>query len=551
MESDPSLDNLSRDELISTVRSLQSQLTQLQNQAALPSASENALQNSQVEKEKPYYPSHHPQYIRTKIALLFSYQGSHHTGLAYTPMQNKKPTVEEMLLRSLLKSKLVDPVYADNGTMDLQRVLEGCEWERCGRTDAGVSAAGQVVDLMIYTRRRKLAGLDSSQMAEPEHVPYPLILNKLLPPSIRVHAWSEVSDNFSSRHSCTFRHYKYFFTTSLQPPLFSSSSSSMTDQVYSSMFSCLPPSTERTMSLSIPLMREAASCFVGTHDFRNFCRVDASKQLTHHIRNIYRASIDPIDESAGLYCFNLVGSGFLYNQVRHMIALLFLVGQGLEQPDIVKRLLYTSHAPPLPPEFFTVVPGMRQFTEASDSSLIPAERTEGDKEGWEKIDRKPNYEIADGEPLMLWACGFDEKDVRWRFDASEPDLEIAKGEVVGVPWRTRPLYAQMHNRATALKIEGLLADHALLAFLDSIHASTNASATTVQEAANLKGQYLQKSLAKSSFQKYVPLLERNRGEDFSVVNRRWMEGKGKKRLEKVNAKKAQKSSDAETAKGDA
>ncbi|KAM6493165.1 hypothetical protein JOM56_011299, partial [Amanita muscaria] len=39
---------------------------------------------------------------------------------------------------------------------------------------------------------------------------YVSILNRLLPCTIRVLAWSPVSPNFSARFSCQYRHCKYF-----------------------------------------------------------------------------------------------------------------------------------------------------------------------------------------------------------------------------------------------------------------------------------------------------------------------------------------------------
>ena len=58
---------------------------------------------------------------------------------------------------------------------------------------------------------------------------------------------------------------------------------------------------------------------------------------------------------------------FLWHQVRCMVAILFLVGQGLEDPAIVNALL--------------------------------------DVEGNEHIGR-PQYEMADDGPLVLWDCRF-------------------------------------------------------------------------------------------------------------------------------------------------
>lgn len=65
-----------------------------------------------------------------------------------------------------------------------------------------------------------------------------------------------------------------------------------------------------------------------------------------------------------LWSFNVRGTAFLWHQVRCMMAVLFLVGKGLEDPEIVARML-DLHATP----------------------------------------RKPQYPMAPDEPLVLYTCG--------------------------------------------------------------------------------------------------------------------------------------------------
>ena len=67
-----------------------------------------------------------------------------------------------------------------------------------------------------------------------------------------------------------------------------------------------------------------------------------------------------------LYFFEIKGSAFLYHQVRCITAVLMAVGRHLETPDVVDRLLDVDTNP-----------------------------------------RRPNYELADESPLILYDCGFD------------------------------------------------------------------------------------------------------------------------------------------------
>ncbi len=70
-----------------------------------------------------------------------------------------------------------------------------------------------------------------------------------------------------------------------------------------------------------------------------------------------------------VFSFTVHGSAFLWHQVRCMAAILFLVGQGLEQPSVVDELL-------------------------------DVERNPG----------KPMYEMASDAPLVLWDCVFPDEN---------------------------------------------------------------------------------------------------------------------------------------------
>ena len=47
------------------------------------------------------------------------------------------------------------------------------------------------------------------------------------------------------------------------------------------------------------------------------------------------ASVSPARADTGLCVFDLRGNAFLYNMVRHIMAVLLLVGAGLERPAVM------------------------------------------------------------------------------------------------------------------------------------------------------------------------------------------------------------------------
>jgi len=333
---------------------------------------------------------------------------------------------------------------------------DGCEYSKCGRTDKGVSAFGQVIGLRVRSNRplpkrrehhleegadettgfhntlprdggleiaspplkrefNEQIGYTQSELSvndenyeeslnfDPiaDELPYAALLNRLLPPDIRILAWCPSPPlGFSARFSCKERQYKYFFTQpAFAPPPEDPSI----------------PNTNRNTSLKegwldITAMRDAASYFVGLHDFRNFCKIDGSKQIENFERHMFFADILEVEDTtealgfvnqkeflpAGVeakeagfpkvYSFTLHGSAFLWHQVRCMVAILFLVGQGLEKPTIVKELLDI-----------------------------------------EKNPSRPAYEMASDTPLVLWNCVFPYEDdsdrqdaLQWLYVGTEP-----------------------------------------------------------------------------------------------------------------------------------
>ena len=327
---------------------------------------------------------------------------------------------------------------------------EGCDYSKCGRTDKGVSAFGQVMGIRVRSNRplskqvlepglvqesvtsngsvetaspplqpreddfMMSLELDDTTLDEPlafhpirDEVPYAQVLNRLLPPDIRILAWCPAPPvDFSARFSCRERRYRYFFT---QPAFNPSPGTEAVTQGHPN-----PNAVRREGWLDIPAMKAAAKRFEGLHDFRHFCKVDASKQIDNFERRIFRSEIreiDPASEPAAyisgshfsefaqsstsngnpdpssavtqsqtptLYVFVLHGSAFLWHQVRHMIAVLFLVGQGLESPEVVTQLLDINATP-----------------------------------------RKPIYEMAEDAPLVLWDCIFPREGSSSREDALE------------------------------------------------------------------------------------------------------------------------------------
>ncbi|KAF8323213.1 tRNA pseudouridine synthase [Clavulina sp. PMI_390] len=444
--------------------------------------------------QKPFDFSSYP---RRKIAIKFCYWGSDYSGLAIQDGFTPLPTVESVLFGALAKARLVDP---DAG-------LEGCGWSRCGRTDRGVSAAGQVVSLWIIPAE--------TGAVDPQELRYVHSINQNLPPTIRVLAWSPIADDFDARFSCAYRHYKYIFSAQSSPPL------------------------------NIHAMRDAAARLEGNHDFRNFCKQDPTKQIENFYRTILRATITPFQNhysassedsgENGLYVFDLVGTAFLYHQVRHIMGILFLVGSGYEQPSLVDALFQTGSTPPVLPS----TSSRRALTDDGPAASLPSETTAPPASSLPSpstlpapsppdpllplVSTKPNYRMADALPLILWDCAYHEGDISWRGD------ENARPEQQGSRL-TRDLETFWARDAIRASISSLFAQ-----------AANGLSLTpTAQAEAEAKGpvRYHLGGGAIQNETKYVPVLERERQGSIEEANARWKAGaKGQRNIEKM-AKRA-------------
>jgi tRNA pseudouridine38/39 synthase len=348
------------------------------------------------------------KYSTRMVAFKLAYLGKNYGGFEFQASA-QLTTIEEELWRALVKSCLIFPGNSEE--------VQWEEWDysKCGRTDRGVSAFGQVVALRVRSNRplpKKPAAPaasaevkdtpvvqdpdaepaeDGAEEAKPfddvaDELPYCRILNRLLPPDIRILAWCPTTPaDFSARHNCRERQYRYYFTQPAYSPIPASLEN--------------PGKRPRVKDgwLDIAAMRAAAKRFEGVHDFRNFCKIDPSKLITNFDRRIFECDIVEVEDAQAalpyldgedlrpsdleegrfpkVYYFHVRGSAFLWHQIRCMVALVFTVGQGLEDPCIIDQLL-----------------------------------------DFEKQPRRPNYTLASEYPLVLWDCIFPVEDDAGRKD---------------------------------------------------------------------------------------------------------------------------------------
>ena len=123
--------------------------------------------------------------------------------------------------------------------------------------------------------------------------------------------------------------------------------------------------------MDLEAIRQGLKLMVGSHDFRNFCKMDVEKVYNFQ-RTIHEAEIVELDggddrnnhQSSCCY-LQIIGQAFLWHQIRCITEILFMIGKRLEQPSLVTEL-------------FDI----------------------------EKYPGKPSYALADDRPLVLHDCSY-------------------------------------------------------------------------------------------------------------------------------------------------
>ncbi|MFA6970400.1 MAG: tRNA pseudouridine(38-40) synthase TruA [Gallionella sp.] len=172
-----------------------------------------------------------------------------------------------------------------------------------GRTDTGVHGLEQVVHFDTEAVRPLSAWVRG--------------VNTLLPASIAVRWAHPVSDEFHARFSAQGRSYRYLL---INRSVRSAIHAGKTGWYH--------------LPLDISLMREAAQCLLGEHDFSAFRAAEC--QAKSPVK--YMNSID-IYQDGEMLVFDLSANAFLHHMVRNLVGCLVYVGKGKYPPQWLAEVL--------------------------------------------------------------------------------------------------------------------------------------------------------------------------------------------------------------------
>ena len=202
--------------------------------------------------------------------IVFSYDGSDYYGYAKQPNKNTIQGNIENCLKILFNEDIT--IHSS------------------GRTDKGVHALAQVADF------------NTNKEIKPNNIA--VFLNKTLPNSIKILNCEIVDDTFSSRFSAKKKTYVYLIST-VELDIF------IGKYVYINN------------KLDIEKMKEAASYFIGKHNYQNF--TSKPDDYDDFERTIYSIKFKKIKN---IYEISFTGNGFMKYMIRKIVGTLIEIGLG-------------------------------------------------------------------------------------------------------------------------------------------------------------------------------------------------------------------------------
>ncbi len=217
------------------------------------------------------------------IKLTIHYDGSSYHGWQLQPNQ---PTIQGEIMRAIER------------LMGRQVIVNGAS-----RTDAGVSAMGQVANIKIDTP------IPTENIAK--------ALTEILPDDIAVAKAADVDDDFDAIGSVKSKLYRYtIYTGPIRPVL--------------QIRHCW----HILAKLDASGMDKAAKLLVGTKDFKSFASAADTRQSSVRTISNCRVKVD----GEWIY-IDVEADGFLYNMVRNIVGTVVEVGRGRWSPEKITEIL--------------------------------------------------------------------------------------------------------------------------------------------------------------------------------------------------------------------
>ncbi|XP_072000521.1 pseudouridylate synthase 1 homolog [Engystomops pustulosus] len=234
---------------------------------------------------------------KRKVVLLMAYSGKGYHGMQRNVGNSQYKTIEDELVQALVLSGCIPENHAEE--------MKKMSFQRCARTDKGVSAAGQVVSLKVWL-------LDN--IVEK--------INGNLPSHIRILGMKRVTGRFNSKNSCDARTYSYTLPTFA----FAHKDHSLQEENF------------RLDQETLNKVNELLALYKGTHNFHNFTSQKGPRDPSAK-RYIMEMCCEPPFLQGGLELavIKVKGQSFMMHQIRKMIGLVIAVVKGYAPSSIMER----------------------------------------------------------------------------------------------------------------------------------------------------------------------------------------------------------------------
>ena len=225
--------------------------------------------------------------MTTRYKMTVAYDGHLFHGFQYQPHQRTVQGTIETALYKMTKGKTV--------------IVEGS-----GRTDAGVHALGQVIHFDYPGKK-----------IPPERMI--CALNSMMPLDIIFKNCAVVDEKFHVRYSAKGKWYRYCVSLDRFVDPFK--------RFYTGHY---------PYPVNIEKMKKAATDLLGTHDFTSFAA--SGGQIKNKVRTMYYVNVAKNEQSNEIV-FDFICSGFLYNMVRILVAMLLEIGRGKRPVNDIPRVI--------------------------------------------------------------------------------------------------------------------------------------------------------------------------------------------------------------------
>ncbi|KAI2651477.1 tRNA pseudouridine synthase A [Labeo rohita] len=212
------------------------------------------------------------KYPKKKVALLMAYSGKGYYGMQRNAKNSQFRTIEDELVTALVKAECIPEGHGDD--------MKKMSFQRCARTDKGVSAAGQVVSL------------------------------------------KRVTGGFNSKNNCDARTYSYMLpTVSFSPKDYNQEDTSF-----------------RLNSETLQKVNRLFSLYKGTHNFHNFTSQKGPRDPSAKRYITHMSCGEPfVRQEAEFAVITVRGQSFMMHQIRKMIGLVIAVVKGYVDEAVIER----------------------------------------------------------------------------------------------------------------------------------------------------------------------------------------------------------------------